>query len=57
MREKLNIIQKLSPGIAKFLNSELERDLDKMDSNKGIDDTLIDILNEKFKKPYNFYTL
>jgi hypothetical protein len=41
----------LSPGIAKFLNSELERDLDKMDSNKGIDDTLIDILNEKFKKP------
>jgi hypothetical protein len=49
-REKINIIQKLSPEIAKILQSDLETELDKMGYNKAIDDTLIDILNEKFKK-------
>jgi hypothetical protein len=47
-REKINIIQKLSPGIAKILQSELETELDKTGSNKEIDDTLIDILHQKY---------
>jgi hypothetical protein len=48
-REKLNIIKELSPGIAKILQSQLEQESDK-DSTSIIDDALIDILNEKFKK-------
>jgi len=48
-REKLDIIQNLSPGFATILNSQLEPELDK-DSTSIIDDALIDILNEKFKK-------
>jgi hypothetical protein len=48
-REKLNIIKELSPGIAKILQSKLEEESDK-DSTSIIDDALIDILNEKFKK-------
>jgi hypothetical protein len=49
-REKINIIQKLSPEIAKILQSDLETELDKMGSNKAIDDTLIDILHQKYDK-------
>jgi hypothetical protein len=40
----------LSPGIAKILQSDLETELDKMGSNKAIDDTLIDILHKKYDK-------
>ena len=45
-REKINIIKELSSGIAKILHSELETELDKPGSN--IDDTLIDILHQKY---------
>jgi hypothetical protein len=48
-KEKIDIIEKLSPGIAKILQSQLEQESDK-DSTSIIDDALIDILNEKFKK-------
>ena len=48
-KEKIDIIEKLSPGIAKILQSQLEQESDK-DSTSIIDNALIDILNEKFKK-------
>ena len=49
-REKLNIIQDLSPGIAKILQSDLETELDKPKSTEIIDNTLIDILHKKYDK-------
>lgn len=49
-REKLNIIQELSPGIAKILQSYLETELDKPDSTSMINDALIDILHKKYDK-------
>jgi hypothetical protein len=48
-KEKIDIIEKLSSKIAKILQSQLEQESDK-DSTSIIDDALIDILNEKFKK-------
>ena len=47
-REKLNIIQELSPGIAKILQSDLETELDNPDSTSMINDALIDILHKKY---------
>lgn len=48
-KEKIDIIKELSLGIATILQSQLEQESDK-DSTSIIDDALIDILNEKFKK-------
>ena len=47
-REKLNIIQELSPGIANILQSDLKTELDKPDSTSKINDVLIDILHTKY---------
>ena len=49
-REKLNIIQELSPGIANLLNNTFETELDKPESREIIDNALIDILHTKYDK-------
>lgn len=47
-REKINIIQYLSPKIANLLNSTFETELDNPDSTSMINDALIDILHKKY---------